>query len=332
MKKVKLFGLLFALLLTGCTTDDPSTSTSMSENQNSSQTSHVSEDDEDSATLPPSSEVVPLSDPDVSGLVRSELWPSAELSAYLLYDEEILMPLLTSEVSFHHGLYDDELFYRVLTRVRSYSDFLNYKIVLEEEYDFTFELIEEAGPNFYYGESEYDEVRVHLDYALNSSRHEVMFDFFDGQGDNYTGLEAVDNLATFDLRNEAAITKKSPTRVTWEVRPATFKVYKENSPFNVGHDNYAHLSILRLYAGQEAQFAVTSRYVITDLTILAGSGYALDTVSQGSFTNVEPPSVNGDWINITPLPGTSSIHYTRENVMNVGHTRWQEIRITIAQI
>jgi len=339
MKNKSKYLLLIALIaLTGCsgTSDDSDTSllpseTITSENSLDPSTSQASSDitstEVPSDSEVPTSELVPLLDPDVAGLSRSEAWPSADLASFLAHDENIVMPVFASEVDFHHGLYNEELFYRVMTRVRSIDDFNTYKSLLQTEYDFSVEV--EGGT--YYAESMYDDVRIYLEYKVVGGRNEVSFDFFDGSGDSYDGLEAVNNLATFNLRNEEALTSISATRGKWEVRPATFTVYKKTSGYGIGGDAHDHLANpLRFYPGQQATFAVSGQYYIEKIVILAASGYAEETVLNGTLSNGVATD-NVDWVTITPSGQVSSIDYTLNQVMDVGQVRWLEIRLTMAK-
>ena len=131
----------------------------------------------------------------------------------------------------------------------------------------------------------YDDVRFYLEYRYSNNVHEAIFDFFDGNGgDQYDGPVAVDNLATFDLRTRDALTSRSPTSAKWEVRPATFSVYKRTSGYSVGNTNGEQLSNpLRIYPGQAAVFKVASHYYISKITLLVASGYAAETVDNGTL-------------------------------------------------
>ncbi|MDY0139124.1 MAG: hypothetical protein RBR50_05455, partial [Candidatus Izemoplasmatales bacterium] len=189
-QNLKYLFLVSLIALGGCTTqnnDSSNTSIEPSQNITSDTLSEITSENtvtsdivsnpptsDSSEEVPPSSELVPLADPDVAGLKRSAEWPSSGLAAYLLYGQNIEMPIFTSEVDFHHGLYNDELFYRVMTRVRSVADFNAYKSALENNYDFN--VVFEDG--LYYAESMYDDVRLYLEYKVVAGRHEVSFDFF----------------------------------------------------------------------------------------------------------------------------------------------------------
>lgn len=345
--KIKYLFLIGAILLSGCatnsesdnshsseiiTSDIPSTSleeTSVPPLTSEDTTSIVSE--EPTSEVPPSSEEVPLVDPDVTGLTRSVEWPSLALNAYLTYAKNMVMPMLTSRADFHHGRYEDENFlefYRVLTRVKDSSGIHSYIEILTNDYDFT---LTEEESNVYYGQSMYDDVRLYLEYKYTSDRHEVIFDFFDGNGDQYSGPVAIDNIATFDLTTREALTSKSPTVAKWEVRPATFSVYKRTSGYNVGNTNGDHLSNpLRIYPGQAAIFKVASTYHISEIAILAASGYAAETVDNGTFVDATA-TVNRDFVLIKPTTKTNEIEYTLAQVINVGQVRWLQIKVTIAK-
>lgn len=284
--------------------------------------------EEDSEPLPGTE---PLEDTDVSDLERSSLWPSAALDAYLTYAKNIEMPVFTSEVDFHHGIFDDENrgeFYHVLTRVRSAANFYDYVTFLTSNYDFTLVEIEEG--NVHYLKSIYDDVRLHLYYEYTGGRHEVLFEFFDGEGDKYTGPVAVDNLAFINLKTKEAIRSISNTRVKWEVRPATFTVYSQKSGFPVGNSNQSQLvDPLHIYAGQKATFAVSDRYVITSIKILAASGYADRTVNNGILSNGTMTYDGSNFVYITPTGRPNSIDFSIPQVMNVGQVRWLNVQISI---
>ncbi|MDY0278627.1 MAG: hypothetical protein RBQ97_11155, partial [Acholeplasma sp.] len=98
-----------------------------------------------------------------------------------------------------------------------------------------------------------------------------------------------------------------------------------------GGDAHDHLANpLRFYPGQQATFAVSGQYYIEKIVILAASGYAEETVLNGTLTNgVATDDV--DWVTITPSGQVSSIDYTLNQVMYVGQVRWLEIRITMAK-
>ncbi|MDY0278380.1 MAG: hypothetical protein RBQ97_09895, partial [Acholeplasma sp.] len=183
----------------------------------------------------------------------------------------------------------------------------------------------------YYAESMYDDVRLYLEYKVVAGRHEVSFDFFDGNGDKYSGPEAVDNLATFNLRTKDALTSISATRGKWEVRPATFTVYKKTSGYNVGNTNNEHIANpLRFYPGQQATFKVSDKYYIEEIIILAASDYAEETVLNGTLSN-GVATHNVDFVTITPNGQVSEIDYTLAQVTNVGQVRWLDIRLTFAK-
>ena len=116
--KRNVFLLLTLLLLAGCSNNN-SDDSSLPPGSSSSSEPGISESSSEGSSSSESSseELLPISDPDVPGLERSEVWPSEALYGFLRYTDMFNMPELTSETSFHHGLYNDELFYRVLTRV-----------------------------------------------------------------------------------------------------------------------------------------------------------------------------------------------------------------------
>lgn len=343
--KLKYLFFIGTMVLSGCQSLSSETSSSgdsannsalitedtISDTLPSEEESNPSSLESPTSEVPPSSEVVPLYDPDVPGLERSTNWPSTTLNDYLTYAKNIVMPVLTSEATFHHGIYEDDNFlewYRVLTRIYSRESFDSYLAILTSEYDFS---IEEEIDNIYYGQSMYDDVRFYLEYRYSNNVHEAIFDFFDGNGDQYDGPVAVDNLATFDLRTRDALTSRSPTSAKWEVRPATFSVYKRTSGYSVGNTNGEQLSNpLRIYPGQAAVFKVASHYYISKITLLVASGYAAETVDNGTL-NLATASHEGDFVTITPTARTSEIEYMLAQVMNVGQVRWLEVRILLAK-
>lgn len=343
MNKKRIY-LFFIALLTLSACNNPSSSSEVPSSENNLSSEIISSEDtvtsenpstseEDQSSEDSSSELPPLSDPDVFGLVRSSLWPSEALNAYLTYAENIDMPIFTSYASFHHGEYENEYylpFYRVLTRVHSKQDFYQYLNSLEEDFDFT--VVEEDGlVDVYYAKSQYDDVKAYVEYRYVSNRHEVIFDFFDGEGDKYTGPVAVNNVAKFDLRTKEALSSRSDKRAKWEVRPATFTVYKNNAGYPVGHENGAHLSNpLRIYPGQSAKFSVPSKYYIVSIKLLASSGYASDTVLDGTFTNASAVD-DVDFVYITPIGQPNEIEYQLAQVMYVDQVRWLEVHITFAK-
>lgn len=282
--------------------------------------------EEDSESIPGNE---PLSDPDVSHLARSSVWPSEALNAYLTYAKNIEMPVFTSESDFHHGIVDDLYrgeFYHILTRVRFATNFDDYVHYLTSHYDFILVDVEEG--DVHYLKSIYGDVRLHMYYEYTAGRHEVLFEFFDGKGDQYTGPVAKDNLAIINLKTREAIRSVANTRVKWEVRPATLTVYSQNSGFPVGNTNQAQLvDPLHIYAGQKATFAVSDRYVITSIKILAASGYADRTVNNGILSN-GTMTYAVDFVTITPEGRPSTIDFSLPQVMNVGQVRWLNVQIS----
>lgn len=337
-KKYRLLLLGIITLLTACNPSSESI-TSQTPTDSATSTTEVpsatSESPITEISVPPSSESseevseTPLLDPDVTHLSRSALWPSDALNDFLTYAENIEMPLLTSETDFHHGIVDDEYrgeFYHVLTRVRSASVFDDYIAEITTNYDFNLIDVEEG--NVHYIQSLYDDVRLHMYYEYTGGRHEVLFEFFDGEGDQYTGPVAKDNLAFVDLTTREAIRSVSQTRVKWEVRPATFTVYSMTSGFPVGNTNNEFIvNPLRLYAGQKATFAVSDQYVITSIKILASSGYADRTAVNGLLSNGTMDYLV-DFVTITPEGRPSSIDFQLPQVMDVGQVRWLNVQIS----
>lgn len=336
--KIKYLFFIAVLAVSGCNSvpsseDIPSNSDITNSEGPLTSEDITSSENQDSSSEEPSSELPPLSDPDVAGLTRSTLWPSEALDGYLMYASNIDMPVLASTVDWHHGEVENELylpFYRVMTRVHSKTDFNQYLNVLNIEYDFSVTEEEEL-VDVYYLVSQYDDVRLYAEYRVISGHHEVYFDFFDGDGDKYTGPVAVDNVARFNLRTKEALTSYSPTRAKWEVRPATFTVYQRTSGYIVGNTNGEHISNnLRLYPGQEAVFAVSSKYYIESIDMLAASGYAEETVLNGTFTNANAID-DGDWVRITAIGTPSEISYKLAQVMYVGQVRWVEFNIILVK-
>lgn len=357
--KRNIFLLLATLLLVGCANNTSEDSSSPSENSNSSaasssETSNVSSSEASSEagntseSSQPSSEasssssegtsnsgsssevLTPLNDPDVPGLSRSEVWPSAALYDVLSYTDMFNMPELTSEASFHHGLYDDELFYRVLTRVRSVDDFAEYKLILESENDFIFE----AEYDYYRGITYYGEVQLLLSIKPFGQFFEVAFDFFDGEEYEPKGLVAIDNVALFNFRNREAVVSKSSDQVKWKVDPVTFTVSRGSAGYPVGNTNNQHISNpLRVYAGNILRINVENQqFYIKEMQILASSGYAQKFVDEGAFDATGLTTVvNGDWITITTNSQISALKYERQNVMYVGQVRLLSLKVTIAK-
>jgi hypothetical protein len=338
-KKISLLFLSSLIILSGCTKEQSESQKLSNDSGFSSQSEVVSNtettitsltSEETSISDEETTSLAPLSDPDISGLTRSSLWPSVALNEYLTYSANIEMPMLESETDFHHGLVELEFgyFYQIITRVRTKDNVNSYIDILTTNYDFKY--ISEEMPDFHYIQSDYDDVRIHLSYKYVNTRHEVTFEFFDGDGDKYTGLNAVDNLATFDLRTKEALTSVSPTRGRWEVRPATFSVYQRTSGYAVGNTNNEHISNpLRFYPGQEAIFRVSDKYYITEIIILAASGYASETVTNGTLSNGTIID-DGDWLTLTPEGKPNEISYKLAQVMYVGQVRWLEIRLSFA--
>ncbi len=341
--KRNIFLLLSFLVLAGCaktnTSEDssfPSDTSSQSTpsedsslpGSDSSQSSAGSDSSESSES--PSEELPPLDDPAIAGFARSEVWPSEALYSVLAYTTNFVMPELTSETSFHHGYYNDDLFYRVLTRVRHQDHFALYRSILEDEYDFSFQL-DEYGDT--YGESFYGEVKLNMYVQPFKNYFEVAFDFYDGDEYKPKGLVAVDNVASFDFHTQEAVVDRKPTRVKWEVHPVTFTVSKGSAGYSVGNSNYDKITNpLYIYAGNIVNFRVDTRYYISEIKILTSSGYADKFVDQGEFnTSSLDIDVNGDWVTIVPTSELSSLTYNRYNVTNVGATRFVRLTVTIAK-
>lgn len=324
--KFIILTLSLFVILASCNTTS-SSSSSLSGNTGSSDTSS-------SGTS--SSELPPLHDEDVTGLTASATWPQEAIDDYLTYSTNIDMPALESEVRFHYGVVYNYLeldFFRVLTRVRTQSDFQVYKSTLEL-YDFTFESEEDENRRpIYYGYSMYDDVRLYMQIISKSGYYEVTFDFFDGDGDDYDGLRAEGNVAFFDLKTKAAITSQSPTRVKWEVRPASLVVLKGSAGYPVGSNNYEHISNpLRIYAGNIVKFSVSKAYYISKIYVLAASGYLDEFLDEGDFSdsNIDKNKTGVDTAILTPSYRTSTLDYERYNVTNVGQTRILEFKVTFA--
>ncbi len=348
MKKYKVLILALAVLLSGCNNSSSQASVSSlptdesSENSTDTSTSSslsseadsVSSDSENST--PPSSETTPLPNGDVAGLTRSTLWPSAALATYLTYDEFEEVPQLTSETDFFHGIYENYLeldFYRVFTRVRTLADFELYKTAFLN-YGYTAELEQdENSKDMYRIESQYDEINLFLQATKKSDHYEVTFDFFDGYGDNYDGLRAEGNVAFFDLRTKAAVASTSTNRVKWEIRPALLTVNKGESHLPVGNTNNEHISNpLRVYAGNKMTFAVSSAYYISEIYVLAASGYLDEFIEQGSFSDaqINIEEVGVDNVKLYPSSELSTLSYSKPLGMGESQTRLLEIKIMFA--
>lgn len=318
MKKFNLLFIIGLLALTACGPGN-----SGDGDPNGSQ-------DPDNGGLPQDgdgSETPEIYDPAISGLAHVDTWPSEALSEYLTYDTNVVMPEFTSSTGFHHGLND--LFYRVVTRVASASVLNTYKNLLENQYYFTIESVLGL-PNLNYAESEYDDVRLYFEYRQEGNIKEIIFDFYDGEGDDYTGPRAVDGLAYFNLKNREALDTSSTTstRAKWEVRPATMTVYANSSGYNVGGTNGDQLSNpLRIYAGQSVKFTVEDKYYITEIKILAASGYADKTVDNADYIRNATASYSGDYVTFTPTNQPSEIEYKILQVTNVGQVRWLDVRL-----
>lgn len=330
--KRNVFLLLTLLLLAGCSNNN-SDDSSLPPGSSSSSEPGISESSSEGSSSSESSseELLPISDPDVPGLERSEVWPSEALYGFLRYTDMFNMPELTSETSFHHGLYNDELFYRVLTRVRSADELAKYQTILETENDFIFTLDEF---DYLRGETYYGEVQLLLTIEPFGKFFDIAFDFFDGEKYVPKGLVAVDNVAFFNLRNREAVVKRSPEQVKWEVKPVTFTVSKGSAGYPVGNTNYQHISNpLRVYAGNILKFAVDNpQLYIKEIKILSSSGYADELIDEGEFdTAALDIDVTGDWINIVPSGKISDLTYTRENVTGVGQVRLLNITVTLAK-
>lgn len=315
MKKptIKILSLAFLLVFSGCTPTDNSDNLSIN---SSSET--ISEE---------SSELLPLNDPDVAGLVRSEAWPTEALNNYLSYDQNMETIILTSEAHFHHGLVNDDLFYRVLTRVRNSVAFSQYMTELTEYYGFNFS--PEEGTSDYYGVSYYDDVQLYIGYQESNGNKEVYFDFFDGEGDKYKGPVAVDGLALVELRDKTALSSISATRGVWIVRPVTMSVYANNSGYSVGGQNNEHISKpLRIYAGQSVVFKSGEGYSIKSMKILAASGYADETLD-GSFTNADMAQEGDDFVVVTPTTKTDTMTFSIPQMTGYSQTKWLEVKVYI---
>ena len=283
--------------------------------------------------LTSSDDLPPLNDPDVQGLTPSDTWPQAAIDKNLTYSTNIDMPALESEVRFHYGVVYNYLeldFFRVMTRVRSESDFLDYKSTLEL-YDFAFESeLDENKKPIYYGQSMYDDVRLYMQLIRKSGNYEVNFDFFDGEGDKYTGLRAEGNVALFDLTTKEAISSKKPDRVKWEVRPASLVVLKGSAGYPVGGDNYQFISNpLRIYAGNIVKFSVSQSYRISEIYVLAASGYLDKFLDEGTFSdnNLGINKTGVDSAILTPSQRTSNLDYERFNVTGIGQTRILKFKV-----
>lgn len=345
--KFKVLSLALLLILTSCQggsssepssstpSEDVSSQTSLSESSDSSNETTSATSENGTSSEGSSETLTPLPDTQVAGLTKSEVWPSAALGEYLSYYEDAGVPSFTSEVSFYHGIHYNYLeldFYRVFTRVRKISDFHDY-IGLFESYGFSAdEEADENGDPSFYLVSMYDEVRLYLQAMPKNGYFEVSFDFYDGDGDSYDGLRAEDNVAFFNLRNEAAVTSKSPTVVKWEVRPAKFTVRKGTAGYSVGGDNYSQLSNqLHIYAGNIVNFIVSEHYVIDEIYILSQS-YLDEFLDEGEFNDpgLEMERVGPDNVKLYPSNGVSNLEYKRFNVMNVGQTRFMEVKITFS--
>lgn len=323
-KKLTFIIILGTLILSSCG-ETPSL--------NSSEFPSSNEEVSSSENIPPSEdnasseENPPLIDPDMPGLSRSATWPSEAINEYLTYAKNIDMPVFTSIADFHHGVYynDYELdFYRVYTRLSSKTEFEAYLTILQDEYFFTVTLEE----GLYYAESEYDDVRIYLEYYQLRDGQAVSFDFFNGSGDNYKGLKAVDGVATFNLRNKTAITSTKASQVKWEVRPAKFTVYQRDCPFPVGNSNNEDIANpLRIYAGQEAYFTVQDKYYIKKIVILVSSGYDDETLPPNAEWKNGTASAEGDYVTVLPTTTTSQIEFFIPQLMDHSQARWLEIKI-----
>ena len=337
--KIQIVLLLVTVILTGCDTSSSLTSSEQSSEHLSSTSEIVSESSETETTSAiqssVSSEPDAIDDPDVPQLTRSESWPKEALDNYLTYGENVEIPSFESETSFHHGIYYNYLeldFYRVLTRVRTNDEFLAYKTAFLN-YGFSAELEkDEKGRNSYRVESMYDEVCLFLQAIYTNNVYEVTFDFYDGAGDCYDGLKAVDNVAYFDFTTEIAVASKSNDRVKWEVRPASFIVQKGSAGYPVGNANNANIkNPLVIYAGNIVTFRVAAPYYITNIYILAASGYLDRFLDQGNFNKAVTTDKFGvDQVNLTFSNEVSELIYTRQNVTGVGQTRIRELKITFA--
>lgn len=343
-QKYKIFILSLLLLLSGCTNSSDTTTSNdalSSDSHNSSTESSASTSEN---SVPPSSdhdnssssENAPLPNGDVAGLTRSTLWPSTALAAYLTYDEFEEVPQLVSESDFFHGEYANYLeltFYRIFTRVRTSDDFTAYKTAFLN-YGYTAELEQdENNRDMYRIESQYDEINLFLQAIKKGDHYEVTFDFFDGYGDNYQGLRAEDNVAFFNLRTKTAVANKSAARVRWEIRPATFTVNKGESHLPVGNTNNEHISNpLRVYAGNTMTFAVSSAYYISEIYVLAASGYLDEFIEQGSFsdTQITVETIGPDNVKLYPSNELSHLNYSKPLGFGESQTRLLEIKITFA--
>ena len=336
MKNNKILWLfLSVLVLSGCTPREISKESS--EDSLSSTLPPISEDittsisEEDSESSSESS-LPEIADEEIPGLSRSEAWPTSELNDYLTYAANIEMPVLNTDTSFHHGVVELEFgfFYQIITRVHQQSAINDYLTEITTNYDFNH--VAEEMTDFHYLQSTYDDVRLHLSYRYKDNNHEVIFEWFDGDGDKYSGPRAIDNVATFDLRTKDALTSISPTRGRWEVRPATFSVYQRTSGYAVGNTNNEFISNpLRFYPGQEAIFRVDAKLTIEKIVILSASGYAEGTVNDATLSNGEM-SAEGDWVTIIPSPNQNEISYKLAQVQYVSQVRWLRIEMHLKPV
>jgi hypothetical protein len=331
MKKHNLIFLMGIMVLSRCNTTDSSVISAPSEDLLTSNIPTTS--DFLTSEQPVTSDITSIYNPEIPGLTYSQLWPTEALNAYLIYAENIDMPTFVAAAGFYHGVYDSvELgeYYRVVVRVASASEFDTYKNTLMNDFDFTVEEVEGL-TGLFYGESQYDDVRLYFEYTQSGSIKEITFDFFDGSGDDYRGPVAENGLAYFDLKTEVALASKSSTRAKWEVRPATFMVYKNTSGYNVGNTNGEQLSNpLRIYPGQSAKFNVPANYYIVEIKLLTASGYAGETVDNGEFINATA-TYAVDFVTIKPIDQPSEIEYKLAQVQYVGQVRWLDIRLSLAK-
>lgn len=327
-KKLTFIIILGTLILSSCGENPlPSFSEDSSTTESSSSAPDVSSSEFNSS----SEEIPPLIDPDMPNLTRSKVWPTEAINEYLTFAKNIEMPVFNNIADFHHGIYNNEYeldFYRVYTRLSSKEDFETYLTILQDEYFFTVTLEE----GLYYAESEYDDVRIYLEYYQLRDGQAVSFDFFNGNGDNYKGLVAVDGVATFNLVTKEALTSVSATKGKWEVRPAKFTVYKRNAPFPVGNTNNEHIANpLRIYAGQEAYFTVQDQYYIEKIIILVSSGYDDETLAPNAEWKNATASANGNYVTVMPTKTTSQIEFFIPQLMDHSQVRWLGINIHFAR-
>lgn len=327
-KKLTFIIILGTLILSSCGENPlPSLSEDSSTSESSSSATDVSSSEFNSS----SEEIPPLVDPDIPNLTRSKVWPSEAINEYLTFAKNIKMPVFNNIADFHHGIYYNEYeldFYRVYTRLSSKAEFEAYLTILQDEYFFTVTLEE----GLYYAESEYDDVRIYLEYTKLKDGHAVSFDFFNGSGDNYKGLVAVDGVAKFNLRTKEALTSISASKGKWEVRPAKFTVYKRNAPFAVGNINNEHIvDPLRIYAGQEAYFTVQEQYYIEKIVIIVSPSYADETLAPNAEWTNGTASADGDYVTVMPTKTTSQIEFFIPQLMDHSQVRWLGINIHFAR-